>query len=103
MRSGLASSLTSLLRLFTAEKSCGYLPHFIDSFWDIVVESFDQLRIIDFVHEARDSHTLRSALHMHAFSLKKVNKCSCWLPFPLLDVVEFHRILGVLLLLEEVG
>nr|GFA84394.1 hypothetical protein [Tanacetum cinerariifolium] len=59
-------------------------------------------RVSDAVHKSRDPQALWSSIDMHVFCFEALHEGFCQLSFTLFDVVDFHRILDVFLLLREV-
>ncbi|GJV02568.1 hypothetical protein Tco_1336137 [Tanacetum coccineum] len=54
-------------RHFPPEERCDYSYHLINCFWDFIIETFDEFRVCDPMHESGDSHALWCSLDIPAF------------------------------------
>ncbi|GKC41074.1 hypothetical protein Tco_1053458 [Tanacetum coccineum] len=49
------------------EERCGHSHHFVNRYWDFVVETFDEFRVYDSMHESEDSHALWCSFDIPSF------------------------------------
>ncbi|GJX92434.1 hypothetical protein Tco_0345760 [Tanacetum coccineum] len=54
------------------------------------------------MHESGDLHAFRGSLHASSFNLESFHEILDCLSIPLLDIVDFHWIFNVLLLLHKI-
>ncbi|GKE96987.1 hypothetical protein Tco_1581842 [Tanacetum coccineum] len=49
------------------EERCGHSYHFVNYLRDLIMETFDEFRICDSMHESEDSHALRCSFDIPDF------------------------------------
>ncbi|GKD83601.1 hypothetical protein Tco_1350440 [Tanacetum coccineum] len=76
--------------------------HFLHSLWNVLVEAFCQLRVVNPVHELGDLHALKGSLHAPSLHFEAFHEILEGLSIPLFDIVDFHWIFHILLLLHEI-
>ncbi|GJU14135.1 hypothetical protein Tco_1136531 [Tanacetum coccineum] len=93
------SSVHDLRLPLPPEERCGNPHHFINCLWDFVMETFDELRVCNSMHESGDSHAFWSTLDIPAFQFISFPKVFCRLSLPLFDVMDSYGIFNAFLLL----
>ncbi|GJU50395.1 hypothetical protein Tco_1219950 [Tanacetum coccineum] len=86
---------------FPPEERCDHFHHFINCFWDFVMESLDEFRFCDSMHESEDSHAFWCSFDMPTFQFISFHKIFRRLSITLLDVIELYGIFDVFLLLKD--
>ncbi|GJX79867.1 hypothetical protein Tco_0328016 [Tanacetum coccineum] len=86
---------------FTPKERRDHFHHFINCYWDFVMESLDEFKVYDSMHESEYSHAFWCSFDMPTFKFISFHKIFRRLCITLLDVMEFYRIFDVLLLLKD--
>ncbi|GJX96735.1 hypothetical protein Tco_0352533 [Tanacetum coccineum] len=87
---------------FSSYEGSGGCHHFFHGLRNIFVEALCQFRVVNSMHKSEDSHALRGPLHTSSFNLESLHEILDGLSIPLLDIVDFHWIFDVLLLLHKI-
>ncbi|GJY17435.1 hypothetical protein Tco_0388926 [Tanacetum coccineum] len=68
------SFVRDLRLLLSPEERYGYSHHFVNYFWDFVMETFDKFMVCNSMHESGDSHAFWSLLDIYAFQFIPFHK-----------------------------
>ncbi|GKF93952.1 hypothetical protein Tco_0283652, partial [Tanacetum coccineum] len=84
---------------FSSYEGSSDCHHFFHGLWNVFVEELCQLRVVNPMHESKDSHALRGSLHAPSLNFEPFHEILDGLSILMLDIVDFHWIFYVLLLL----